>query len=115
MANNVSATTLPEWTVFDLKRSIESAEPPRIIDVRDPEEFAVCRIPGAELIPLQELPGRMAEIDPDVPTVLLCKMGGRSFQAGMFLKQNGFQNVFNLAGGMVAWAEHIDPSLPRYW
>lgn len=115
MSNVDSQAVLPEISVLELKRKLDADEAVQIVDVRDPEEFAFCRIPHSKLIPLTELPSRMSEIDPEVPTVLHCKMGGRSFQAGIFLKQNGFANVHNLTGGIMAWAEQIDPNLPRYW
>lgn len=115
MLEQASAAQFPEWTVAQLKAKIDSGEAIQVIDVREPDEFKFCRIPGSVLIPLNDLPSRIGEIDPDIPTVVHCKMGGRSFQAMVFLRQNGLDKVSNLAGGIMAWAEQIDPRLPRYW
>jgi adenylyltransferase/sulfurtransferase len=85
-----------------------------ILDVRNPEEYAICQIPGSTLIPLDELPARMHELDSAVEMVVHCKSGKRSAKAVALLMQAGFRKVKNVRGGILAWAEEIDPSLPTY-
>jgi adenylyltransferase/sulfurtransferase len=103
-----------DMTVTELKARMDRGDAPLIIDVRQPNEFQICRIPGAKLIPLNELPARIQELDPNQEIVLQCKVGGRSAQATAFLRQNGFTKARNLAGGIVAWIDQIDPSQPKY-
>lgn len=99
---------IPELTVetFINRRA---APPPQIVDVREPEEWAAGRIAGALLIPLGELPERLAEIDPARPVVAVCRSGRRSLDATEFLIASGFADVHNLAGGMLAWVEAGQP------
>jgi rhodanese-related sulfurtransferase len=87
---------------------------PRLLDVREPWEFERCRIGDAQLLPLRELPARLAELDPQTETVVICHHGGRSMQAAMFLERQGFASVHNLAGGVDAWARTVDPAMPVY-
>jgi len=101
-------------TPEELQRRRAAGENVRVIDVRKPDEAAICRINGAELIPLTDLPMRMNELDPDQEIVVHCKMGGRSSQAAAFLRANGFKNVRNLAGGILAWIDKVEPGLTRY-
>jgi rhodanese-related sulfurtransferase len=101
-------------TPEELHRRRSAGEAVRVVDVRPPEEVAICRISGSEVIPLTDLPARMSELDPDEEIVLHCKMGGRSAHAAAFLRANGFTNVRNLAGGILAWIDRVDPTLPRY-
>ena len=77
----------------------------QLVDVREPDEVAAGTLPGAVNIPLGQLPGRLDELDPARPVVLLCRSGGRSTQAAEFLTAAGFDDVVNLAGGMLAWAD----------
>jgi len=100
-------------TAEELHRRRTSGETVRIVDVRQPDEVAVCRIEGSQSIPLTDLPARMNELDPDEEIVVHCKMGGRSSQAAAFLRAQGFRNVRNLAGGILAWIDKVDPSMPR--
>jgi adenylyltransferase/sulfurtransferase len=87
----------------------------QLIDVRQPDEFAFASIEGAKLIPLGEIPSRSGEIDPTRETVIHCKMGGRSARAIEFLRQSGFQgDLKNLVGGITAWSNDVDPSVPKY-
>ena len=79
-------------------------EPFRIIDVREMREFAQGTIPGAEAIPLATLPVRLNELDRDEKFVLMCRVGARSAHACMFMQQQGYENVYNLRGGIVSWA-----------
>ncbi|HEX2444441.1 MAG TPA: rhodanese-like domain-containing protein [Vicinamibacterales bacterium] len=101
-------------TVEELKAKIERGEAPAIVDVREPREWDICRIEGATLIPLGELPQRMEELDRRREMVVLCKVGGRSARAVAFLRQQGFENVHNLDGGIVAWIDRVDPTQRRY-
>ncbi|MDX1438688.1 MAG: molybdopterin-synthase adenylyltransferase MoeB [Rubricoccaceae bacterium] len=105
-------------TVQDLNARLESGARPVLIDVRQPEEAEICSI-GGTLVPLGELPFRLDEIESVVsaasdPVVVYCKAGGRSAQAVEFLRHHGLQNVVNLEGGIVAWWNEVDPSMPRY-
>jgi rhodanese-related sulfurtransferase len=85
-----------------------------LLDVREPYEFELCRIQGSVNIPLDEISGRLNELDEERDTVLICHHGRRSLQAALFLEQNGFTSVFNLTGGIEAWANDIEPNMPRY-
>ena len=86
----------------------------KIVDVRSPQEYQIARLPGTQLIPLQELPDRLGELDPADTLVVHCHHGGRSAQAVQFLRRMGFGKSINLAGGIHAWSQMIDPSVPRY-
>jgi sulfur-carrier protein adenylyltransferase/sulfurtransferase len=105
---------IPTITVQDLKRKMDAREKFVLIDVRELFEYDICRIPGSKLLPLGELPSRMSELDSADEIVLHCKMGGRSAKALKLLQEAGFTKVHNVAGGIEAWAEQIDPSVPRY-
>jgi len=85
-----------------------------LLDVREPWEFQACRIEGARLLPMRELPARIGELDPAAETVVICHHGGRSLQAAMFLERQGFSCVHNLSGGVDAWARSVDPAMPLY-
>jgi adenylyltransferase/sulfurtransferase len=103
-----------EITVKQLKVSIDQGAAPVLIDVREPSEYQIARIDGAKLIPLGEVPQRYQEIPQDTEVVVHCKSGVRSRKAVDFLKQQGFTNVKNLAGGILAWSQEIDPTVPTY-
>ena len=103
-----------DMSVTELKARIDSGTPPDIIDVREPSEFAICRIPGARLIPLGQLERRLGELDRSREIVLQCKSGGRSAQATAVLRRHGFEGARNLAGGILAWIDQVDPSQPKY-
>jgi len=110
----VSTTHVLEISSTDLKARLDRGEKVRVIDVREPNEFQINRIPGAELIPLGELPRRYAELDPAEELVMQCKMGGRSAKAADFLRSVGFTRVLNLRGGILDWIDKVDPSQPKY-
>jgi adenylyltransferase/sulfurtransferase len=103
-----------EMTVEDLKRRIDRGEDLFILDVRNPEEFRIGRIPGSTLIPLPDLPQRVRELDAGREIIVHCKSGMRSTKAVNFLREQGFKNLRNLKGGILAWSEKIDPSVPKY-
>ncbi len=104
----------PEITVAELAEKLKSAGPPLLIDVRQANEFAYCRIPGAELRPLGEIQSWSRDLDPEAEIVLQCHTGMRSAQAAIYLSRLGFKHVYNLEGGIDAWAEEIDPNMARY-
>lgn len=87
---------------------------PVLLDVREPWELDICRLPGSLHIPMREVPSRAAEIDPQAPVVAICHHGARSMNVGLFLERNGFSQVLNLAGGVDAWAKTVDPAMPKY-
>jgi sulfur-carrier protein adenylyltransferase/sulfurtransferase len=103
-----------ETTVEELKRRLDQHEKVFILDVRNPEEYQICRIPGSTLIPLPELPKRFRELDQEREIIVHCKSGMRSLKAQQFLRGQGFRAIKNLKGGILAWAEKIDPNMPRY-
>jgi sulfur-carrier protein adenylyltransferase/sulfurtransferase len=84
------------------------------VDVREPHEFDISRIPNSILIPLGQIPTRMNELDKDTEIVVHCKMGGRSAKAADQMRKAGFKRVINLTGGINRWAEKVDPSMPKY-
>jgi sulfur-carrier protein adenylyltransferase/sulfurtransferase len=106
-------TAIPEIQVEELKRRLDAGENIFVLDVREPHEYQICNI-GGHLIPLNELPKRINELDSSREIVAHCKMGGRSAKAVQFLRQAGFQKVSNLKGGITAWADRIDPRMPKY-
>jgi len=85
-----------------------------LIDVRETHEFQIGRIPTSTLIPLGDLPKKVSELDPNANYVLHCKMGGRSAKGCDILRQSGFKNVRNMTGGILAWSDQVDPSVPKY-
>ena len=101
-------------TPEELKKRLASGEPVQVVDVREPEEYAICHLADAILIPMDELEDRLQELKTDTPVVLYCHRGVRSAHAAMWLQNQGFQNVLGLEGGIDAWAEQIDPSVERY-
>ncbi|SNR43699.1 MULTISPECIES: rhodanese-like domain-containing protein [Hymenobacter] len=106
---------LPELTPEDLHARLQRGEDIQLIDVRQPEEYAYCRIGGSELIPLSELASRAEEIDPERPAVLICHHGVRSMQALAYLQhRHQLTNLLNLRGGIHAWSTRVDPNVPVY-
>ncbi len=102
-------------TASELKALFDAGDNIQLIDVRQPDEFAFARIDRAKLIPLGEVVKRMGEIDDTKDTVIYCKMGGRSAHAIEFMQHAGFKgNLKNLAGGITAWSNEIDPRVPKY-
>ncbi len=107
---------VPEISVVEAKQRLASTNPPRLIDVREQDEFELARIPGAELLPLSQWPAVASAklTNPDQPLLIQCHHGGRSARAAEFLLRNGFTDVTNVAGGIDAWSVEIDPAIPRY-
>jgi adenylyltransferase/sulfurtransferase len=98
----------------ELKRRLDAGEPLEVIDVREPHEWAICRIPGARLVPLGTIAERMHELDSARTYVLQCRTGARSAKAVGLLRQAGFRRLLNLRGGVLAWAREVDPTMPTY-
>jgi adenylyltransferase/sulfurtransferase len=106
-----------ETTVLDLKRAIDSGKAPFILDVREPQEYQINKIPGSVLIPLGQVGQRVQEIAAAAegrPIVVHCKMGGRSAKAVQLLRQKGIERAQNLKGGILAWIDQVDPKQPKY-
>jgi molybdopterin/thiamine biosynthesis adenylyltransferase/rhodanese-related sulfurtransferase/molybdopterin converting factor small subunit len=98
----------------ELKAKFDRGDRFTLIDVREPYEYQIARIPGAQLIPLGELPKRLKELDPEAEIVAHCRSGARSQKAVDLLKQNGFQKARNMTGGILAWSDKVDPTVPKY-
>lgn len=108
------ATAQGDITPKQLKARIDAGENLFVLDVRNPNEFAICRIPGTTLVPLPELPSRLGEVPRDREVIVHCKSGMRSAKAIEFLKQQGYTKLVNLTGGILAWADTVDPGMTRY-
>ncbi|MFN7207203.1 MAG: rhodanese-like domain-containing protein [Burkholderiales bacterium] len=104
---NLSAHQLADW--------LEQKRPNLVLlDVREPWEWELCRIENSLHIPMGQVPARLNEMDHDAEIVCICHHGARSAQVGFFLERNGFERVYNLSGGVHAWAEQINPTMARY-
>ena len=103
-----------EVTVEEARLLLSGANPPLLIDVREMDEYAVCRIEGSRLIPMNTVPSRLAEIPQDVPVLVQCHHGGRSMKVTQFLRSKGYAHVSNVKGGIDAWSLKVDPKVPRY-
>ena len=101
-------------TAVELKQRLDRGDKVKILDVREPNEYQINRIPGATLIPLGDIARRYAELDPDEELVVHCKMGGRSAKAVDFLRSVGFKKALNLKGGILDWIDKVDPTQPKY-
>src|SRR5436190_1927352 len=107
--------TMEEITATELKQRLDQGDDIQIIDVREPHEYEIGQIPNSKLIPLGQVLNRMNEIAPDRETVVHCKMGGRSAKAIEALQRSGFPgHLINLKGGITAWSNEVDPSVPKY-
>lgn len=105
----------PEITPEEFLQLRAGKNPPLLLDVREPWEFATAAIPDSTLIPMNEIPSRAhAELDPDAPIVVVCHHGARSLSVTMWLRNQGFDHVQSLIGGTDHWSRTIDPTLPRY-
>lgn len=104
---------IPQITVTELKQRIDAGDDLFILDVREPFEYQIANI-GGTLIPQGQVPQRLAEIDREREIVVQCKSGRRSQHIAEFLKQAGYPKVANLAGGILAWSDQVDPSMPKY-
>src|SRR4051794_34256772 len=116
-ATATPAPTGPETTVEELRARLDAKAPVFILDVREPQEFQICRIPGSTLVPLGQLPARLSELPPPSDPreiVVHCKSGVRSAKAVALLREHGYQQATNLRGGILAWIDKIDPTQPKY-
>lgn len=104
----IRAVELAQWLADPAR------EAPLLLDVREPWETDICRLAGAELMPMRTVPAQLQQLDPQRPVVCICHLGGRSAQVAMFLERQGFTDTYNLTGGVDAWAREVDPSMPRY-
>jgi sulfur-carrier protein adenylyltransferase/sulfurtransferase len=104
---------IPQLPVKELKRRMDAGEDVFVLDVREPYEYQIANI-GGKLIPQNDVPQRLAEIDRDREIVVQCRSGARSQRIAEFLAQNGYTKVANLAGGILAWADEIDPKMQKY-
>jgi rhodanese-related sulfurtransferase len=105
---------IPEITAVELAQRLRGSEPPLLLDVREPWEHEVARIDGARLVPLDTLPTALATLDPGREYVIHCHHGVRSMMAARFLRSRGVERVANLAGGIDAWSDTVDPQVPKY-
>jgi rhodanese-related sulfurtransferase len=105
---HVTASELSQW-LADSSRT-----PPLLLDVREPIEYQFCHLDKSILIPMNTVPQRLAELDTDAEIVCICHHGARSLQVAAFLESNGFAKVTNLSGGVHAWSQQVDPSMPTY-
>jgi rhodanese-related sulfurtransferase len=103
-----------ELDVRDLKRRLDDGERPLVLDVREAEEIAIARFPGAVEIPMHEVPGRLGELDTQREIVVVCHHGVRSAHIAAYLAGQGFERVSSLSGGIDAWSLLVDSSVPRY-
>jgi adenylyltransferase/sulfurtransferase len=103
-----------EIDVTEVKRKMDAGEKFTLIDVREPHEYRIASIPGAKLVPLGEFPKHLGEFDPEADIVIHCKMGGRSAKACAIMRQAGFKHVRNMKGGILAWSDQVDRSVPKY-
>jgi rhodanese-related sulfurtransferase len=104
---SISAPELAAW-LADAGR-----DKPLLLDVREPWEYEKAHIAGAQLVPMREVPARLAEIDRAREVVAICHHGGRSAQVAVFLEKNGYK-IHNLVGGVDAWSRTVDPAVPVY-
>ena len=104
---------IAQMQATELKRRMDAGENIFVLDVREPYEYAIAQI-GGHLLPLNDLPQKLGQLDANREIVVHCKAGGRSQKAAEFLAQNGFKKIHNLAGGITAWSEKVDPSVPKY-
>jgi len=103
-----------EITPVEVKQKMDRGDNFVLIDVREPHEYKICNLPGAKLIPLGEFPRHVNEFDPESDIVIHCRSGMRSAKACAVLKQAGFKHVRNMVGGILAWSDQVDPSVPKY-
>ncbi|HEY9381121.1 MAG TPA: rhodanese-like domain-containing protein [Burkholderiales bacterium] len=106
--HQITPQQLQEWL------NDSARERPVLLDVREPWELELCSLSESLRIPMNTIPSRQQELEPARETVVICHHGGRSMQVASFLEQNGFTNVYNLSGGVDAWAREVDPTMATY-
>ena len=107
---------MQHMTATELAHLMQDASQPQplLLDVREAWEFDTCHIAGSQLIPMNAIPARYPELNQELPIVCICHHGARSMQVAHFLERNGFAQVINLTGGVHAWAQQVDASMPTY-
>jgi rhodanese-related sulfurtransferase len=105
---------VPQVTVEELKEMRDRGEEPLLLDVREPQEYALSDLPGSMKVPLGTLPNSLAKVPKDRDLVVYCRSGARSGNAVQFLRRMGYDKAVNLEGGVNAWAERIDPTMRKY-
>ena len=103
-----------EITVQELKARRDRGEAPLVLDVREEWELQLARIPDVVHLPMNQIPARLAELSPETETIVMCHAGGRSMRVAHFLANQGFSNVANLTGGIAAWSQSVDATVPQY-
>lgn len=107
-------TTVREISVQELKSRRDRGDNPLVLDVREDWELQLARIPDVVHVPMNQIPARLAELSRDAETIVMCHAGGRSMRVAQYLSNQGFTNVANLAGGIAAWSETVDATVPQY-
>lgn len=107
----MQSITAPELAIW---LADESRAKPVLLDVREPWEYQTCHIEGSMPMPMQTVPARLQELEEEAPIVCICHHGARSMSVAAFLERNGFTQVTNLTGGVHAWAQQVDASMPTY-
>ena len=114
----LSATQLADWLAASSSAPESGAggwrQRPLLLDVREPWEFELCHLDGSRLLPMQSLAARINELPADADIVVICHHGVRSRQVGGFLERQGFSSIYNLSGGVDAWANDVDPAMHKY-
>lgn len=105
---------IPEVTPAEIHRRQRAGASVTLLDVREPWELEICAVAGAKTIPMGEVPTRLDELDRHAEIVVMCHHGGRSLRVAQYLSQQGFPRVANLAGGIHAWREQVDPAMAAY-
>ena len=103
-----------EISVVELKARRDRGEAPLVIDVREDWELQLASIPGVLHVPMSQIPARLSELSKDAETIVMCHAGGRSMRVAHFLANQGFTKVANLTGGIAAWSEEVDATVPHY-
>lgn len=107
--------SMKQMTAPELRDRLQAVDSkPCLLDVREAQEYAYCRIEGSLHIPMNDIPARLGELDPDRETVVVCHHGMRSAGVANYLIRQGFRDVANLTGGVEAWAVQVEPDMPRY-
>ena len=116
--HHLSAVELAEWLAASEPSPGIATSPdrqePMLLDVREPWEYALCHIAGSVLMPMRTLPTRLNELDAAADIVVICHHGVRSLQVGAFLERQGFSAIYNLSGGVDAWANDVEPAMDKY-
>jgi len=103
-----------EISVLELKARRDRGENPLVLDVREDWEVQLASIPGVVHVPMNQVPARLAEFAREAETIVMCHAGGRSMRVAQYLSNQGFSNVANLAGGIAAWSDEVDATVPQY-